>query len=115
MQFVRDTVAAVEHSKLAKHTLVLLTYDEGGGYYDHVPTPPTSAVDAQPYGPRIPLLAVGPLARSGAVSHTRMEHASIVRFIEWNWLAGKTGQLQGRDATAHNLGSMLDPSLHVPA
>jgi len=44
-----------------------------------------------------------------------MEHASIVRFIEWNWLHGNTGQLGGRDATAHNLGSMLEPSLHVPS
>ncbi len=114
VQFVRDTIDAIEHSKLAAHTLVLLTYDEGGGYYDHVPTPPVSAVDGQPYGPRIPLLAVGPFARSGAVSHTQLEHSSIVRFIEWNWLDGETGQLQGRDGAVHNLGSMLDPKLHVP-
>jgi phospholipase C len=112
--FVRDTINAVEHSKAAKHTLVLLTYDEGGGYYDHVPPPPNSSVDGQPYGPRIPAIAVGPFARAGAVSHTQLEHASIVRFIEWNWLAGKTGQLGGRDATAHNLGSLLEPTLGVP-
>lgn len=113
--FVRSTIDAVEHSKAAKHTLVLLTYDESGGYYDHVRTPPTSTVDDQAYGPRIPTIAVGRFARSGAVSHTQLEHASIVKFIEWNWLAGKTGQLDGRDATAHNLGSLLDPALHVPA
>jgi phospholipase C len=112
--FVRKTIDAIEHSKAAKHTLVLLTYDEGGGYYDHVRTPPTSTVDHQAYGPRIPLVAVGPFARAGAVSHTQMEHASIVKFIEWNWLQGKTGQLGGRDATVHNLGSMLDPSAGVP-
>jgi phospholipase C len=113
--FVRSTIDAIARSKAAKHTLVLLTYDEGGGYYDHVRTPPTSTVDNQPYGPRIPAIAVGPFARAGAVSHTQLEHASIVKFIEWNWLAGKTGQLAGRDATAHNLGSLLDPALHVPA
>jgi phospholipase C len=113
--FVRSTIDAVEHSKAAKHTLVLLTYDESGGYYDHVRTPPVSTVDHQPYGPRIPAVAVGPFARSGAVSHTQLEHASIVKFVEWNWLGGKTGQLDGRDVTAHNLGSLLDPALHVPA
>jgi phospholipase C len=112
--FVRKTVNAVEHSKAGKHTLVLLTYDEAGGYYDHVRTPPVSAVDGQPYGPRIPLIAVGPFARSGAVSHVQLEHASIVKFIEWNWLSGGTGQLGGRDVTAHGLGSVLDPKLDVP-
>jgi hypothetical protein len=43
-----------------------------------------------------------------------MEHSSIVKFIEWNWLDGKTGQLAGRDATVANIGSLLDPSLGVP-
>jgi len=112
--FVRQTVDAIEHSKAAKHTLVLLTYDEGGGYYDHVAPPATSTVDSQPYGPRIPMIAIGPSARHGAVSHTQLEHASIAKFIEWNWLKGKTGQLAGRDATAHNLGSLIDPALRVP-
>jgi hypothetical protein len=37
-----------------------------------------------------------------------MEHSSIVKFIEWNWLGGTTGQLQGRDANVHNIGSILD-------
>ena len=107
--------AAIEHSTAAKHTLVLLTYDEGGGYYDHVAPPATSTVDNQPYGPRIPMIAVGPLARAGTVSGTQLEHSSIVRFIEWNWLNGKAGQLGGRDATVHNLGSLLNPALRVPS
>jgi phospholipase C len=74
-------------------------------------------VDGQPYGPRVPLLAIGPFARKGTISHTTMEHSSIVKFIEWNWLGG-TGQLGARDATVNNLGSMLDPSatgVTVPA
>ena len=70
-------------------------------------------VDNQPYGTRLPLLAVGPFARTGTVSHTTMEHSSIVKFIEYNWL-GKTGQLAGRDATAANIGSVLSTSLGVP-
>jgi hypothetical protein len=43
-----------------------------------------------------------------------MEHSSIVKFIESNWL-GQTGQLKGRDAVVANIGSLLDPSLGVPA
>ena len=42
-----------------------------------------------------------------------LEHSSIVKFIEWNWL-GSTGQLGERDAVVANLGSLLDPALDVP-
>ena len=113
--FVRRTVDAIGQSKLADDTLVLLTWDESGGYYDHVAPPATSAVDSQPYGPRVPLVAIGRFAQAGAVSHQVMEHSSIARFIEWNWLGGATGQLGGRDQTVNNLGSMLDPRLRVPS
>jgi len=113
MQFVTSTIAAIEGSTFKDDTLVLVTWDEGGGYFDHVAPPPSSAVDHQPYGTRVPLIAVGPLARAGAVSHVVMEHSSIVKFIESNWL-GATGQLGGRDATVANIGSVLDPSLGVP-
>jgi phospholipase C len=112
--FVEAAVAAIEASSYAPNTLILLTWDEGGGFFDHVTPPATSTVDNQPYGTRVPLLAIGPLAAVGTVSHVTMEHSSIVRFIEYNWL-GQTGELQGRDATVANIGSLLDPSLGVPA
>jgi phospholipase C len=111
--FVTSTIGAIEASSYANNTLVLVTWDEGGGFFDHIAPPAASPVDQQPYGTRVPLLAVGPLARSGTVSHSVMEHSSIVKFIEYNWL-GATGQLQGRDATAANIGSMLVPALGVP-
>ncbi len=44
-----------------------------------------------------------------------MEHSSIVKFLEWNWLGMQTGQLAGRDATVANLGSMLDATATVVA
>jgi len=115
ISFVRQTVDAVETSAMAGDTLVLVTWDESGGFYDHVAPPAASTVDTQPYGPRIPLLVVGRFARPGAVSHQVMELSSITRFIEWNWLGGKTGQLGGRDQTVANLGSLLDPGLGVPS
>jgi phospholipase C len=108
--FIADLAQRVAASRYAADTLLLVTYDEGGGYYDHVAPPPASPVDHKPYGTRVPLLALGPLVHAGAVSHVTMEHSSVVRFIEWNFLGAKTGQLGGRDAVVANLGSLLDPA-----
>jgi phospholipase C len=109
--WVTSIVSAVSASRYRDATLVLLTYDEGGGYFDHVAPPPTSTVDNQPYGTRVPALALGPFAKKNTVSHVVMEHSSIVRFIEWNFLGGTTGQLGTRDATVNNIGSLLDPAV----
>src|SRR5205807_9615878 len=113
VDFVSQTVAEIEQSKYAGNTLVLVTWDESGGYFDHVAPPPPSKADGMPYGPRVPLIAIGPLARKGTVSHVTMEHSSIVKFIEWNWL-GQTGLLKARDGEVNNLGSLLDSVLNVP-
>lgn len=110
MELVTSIVDEVEASRLADETLVLVTWDEAGGYFDHVPPPADSEVDDQPYGPRVPLLAAGPFARVNTVSHVEMEHSSIVRFIEWNWLGGETGQLGARDGAVNGIGSLLDPA-----
>ena len=111
--FVSGVVDQIARSSYSGDTLVLVTYDEGGGYFDHVAPPGPSATDGQPYGTRVPLLALGPFARSNYISHVVMEHSSIVKLIEWNWL-GAVGQLQARDAVVANLGSLLIPSLGVP-
>ena len=104
-------VDAVAASSYANDTLIVLTYDESGGYFDHVSPPPTSPVDCQPYGARVPMLAIGPFARQNFISHVTLEHSSIVKFIEWNWLGAQTGQLGGRDAVVSNIGSLLDPAM----
>ena len=109
MRFVSGVVSAIRGSRYASDTLVLLTWDEGGGYFDHVAPPARNAVDNQEYGTRVPLLALGRFARRNVVSHAVMEHASIVKFIEFNF-TGMTGQLGARDVMANNLGSLLDPS-----
>jgi phospholipase C len=106
--FVQDVLDRIAGSAYAPDTLVLVVWDEGGGFFDHV-APPANGADGQPYGTRVPLVAIGPIAKAGAISHTPMEHASIVRFVEWNWLRA-TGQLGGRDAHVANLGSLLDPA-----
>lgn len=109
IDFSRALVDRVLASPYARNTLLVITYDESGGYFDHVAPPADSPVDGKAYGARVPTSAIGRFARRGHVSHVEMEHSSIVRFIEWNWLGGKTGQLGTRDAVVNNIGSLLDP------
>jgi len=108
--FVTDLIDRVMASPYKDQTLILLTYDESGGFFDHVAPPPVSSVDDQAYGPRVPTLAIGRFARRNEISHVVMEHSSIVRFIEWNWLHRQTGQLGTRDGVVNNIGSLLDPA-----
>ncbi len=107
--FVTQVIDAVNQSAYGPDTLVLVAWDEGGGFFDHI-APPGNGADGQPYGTRVPLLALGPFARANTISHVTLEHSSIVKFIEWNWLGGQTGQLAGRDVAIANLGSLLDPA-----
>ncbi|MGH7327427.1 MAG: alkaline phosphatase family protein, partial [Polyangiaceae bacterium] len=116
--FVTGVASAVAASSYASSTLLIVTYDESGGYYDHIAPPATSSVDNQPYGPRIPMMAIGPFAKKNYVSHVQMEHGSLVKFIEWNWLGKQTGQLDTRDKVVNNIGDMLDATAtgtQVPA
>lgn len=117
--FVTDTIDLIESSPYADNTLVLLVWDEGGGFFDHVAPPPAPdiTVDADaaggpvPYGTRVPMLAIGKFARHGVVSHVMMEHSSVVRFLEHNFLGPHyAGALEHRDAAVANLGSLLDPT-----
>ena len=116
--FVTSTIQAIESSAYASDTLILLTWDEGGGFFDHVPPPefwspaipPDDLADdgtPVPRGTRVPFLAVGPFARTGVVSHVVLGHASVVRFLEYNFL-GQVGQLGYADTKVNNLGSLLD-------
>ncbi|KAJ3295772.1 hypothetical protein HDU79_008468 [Rhizoclosmatium sp. JEL0117] len=93
------------------NTVVFLVPDESGGFRDSMPTPPRSAVDNKPYGPRTPFIAVGNIVNKNYVSHVQTEPASLVRFIESNWFADATpGQLQTRDAVAGSLNDLFDPA-----
>jgi phospholipase C len=108
--FVDGVIAQIQASEYGDDTLVLVTWDEGGGYFDHIAPPGIDPIDQQPYGTRIPLLAVGRFAAANTISHVQLEHSSIVKLVEWNWLGGQTGQLGGRDTEVANLGSLLDTS-----
>lgn len=81
--FVADLVSRVQgnHELWAK-TAILVTVDEGGGYYD---SGYIQAVDFFGDGTRIPLIAVSHFAKKGFVDHTYYDHVSIAKFIEKNW------------------------------
>ena len=108
--FVKKVADSILNSPYAEDTLILITWDEGGGFFDHVAPPPKSVIDNQPYGTRVPVLAIGKFARKNYVSHVEMEHSSIVKFLEYNFLDQRTGQLGARDTVVNNIGSLLDPS-----
>ena len=81
--FVADLVNMVQSKPdLWKTTAIIVTTDEGGGYFDSGYVQP---VDFFGDGTRIPLLAISPYARAGFVDHTYYDHASILKFIERNW------------------------------
>lgn len=63
-------------------TALIITFDEGGGYYDSGYIQP---LDFFGDGPRIPLIVVSPFSRGGHISHTYTDHVSILKFIERNW------------------------------
>jgi len=81
--FVRKIVDLVQSKPtLWSDTAILVTFDEGGGYYDSGYVQP---LDFFGDGTRIPMLVVSPLATGGRISHQYTDHVSIAKFIERNW------------------------------
>jgi len=70
------------NKELFASTVLFITMDEGGGYYDSGYIQP---LDFFGDGPRIPLLAISPFTRGGHISHAYTDHVSILKFIERNW------------------------------
>ena len=81
-RFIGRMVEAVMASRYWPKAAIVITYDEGGGWFDHV-LPPT--VDRFGLGTRVPTLIVSPYARRGVIGHGQYDHASILKFIEWRW------------------------------
>jgi phospholipase C len=80
--FVQKIVDQVKNSPYWNDTAIIITFDEGGGYYDSGYVQP---LDFFGDGTRIPLIVVSPLAVPGHVSHEYADHVSIIKFIERNW------------------------------
>jgi phospholipase C len=85
-------------------TLLLITYDEHGGFHDHVPPP--KAPDDDPkmfgsYGVRVPALVVSPWVKPGSVSSVLFDHASIIKTILSKFALGELAHLPQPDAFIH--------------
>jgi len=120
--FLARTYDALTRSDAWKHTVMVINFDEWGGFFDHVP--PSTAPDIDPRfelrGFRVPAIVVSPFARRGYVASDVYDHASVLKMIEWRW---DLAPLTPRDAAANNLADVLDltsqsigaPSYSVPA
>jgi phospholipase C len=99
--YLTDQVNAVMNSPYWASTAIFVTWDEWGGFYDHV-TPPQ--IDKLGLGPRVPLLVISPFAKQGYLSHQLGEFASFNKFIETNWGLADLGQ---RDANS-SISNLMD-------
>src|SRR5436305_6878609 len=83
MRLQQDMITALRQSPLWGKSAFLLTYDEHGGFFDHVPPP---QVDAYGLGVRVPLWAISPRAKRGIVTSRKpADHVSTLKFIERLW------------------------------
>ncbi len=109
-------IDAIMRSPYWTHTVIVVTWDDFGGFYDHVPPPQR---DRPGLGPRVPTLIISPYARRGYVDHTTYDFSSLLRLVEDRF---GLAPLTGRDAQASPLAGSFDfgaaparPSLPRPA
>jgi phospholipase C len=120
-KWVSDLVHGVMSSPQWAHIALFITWDEHGGFYDHVAPPPACVPDNKApildgpnnsiqanfdrYGIRVPLIVVSPYAKKAYASHNTYDHTSVLRFIETKF---KVPALTARDANADPLMDMFD-------
>ncbi len=100
--FVRTMINALMQSSAWSTSAFTWTYDDWGGWYDHVKPP---RVDRFGYGFRAPALLVSPYSKRGYVSHKTLDFTSILKFIEDNW---RLEPLASRDRRAQSIADGLD-------
>jgi phospholipase C len=126
--FLNSVYNAVVQSPAWSQTVLVINYDEWGGFFDHVPPPPgpippatSQAGDADGLrGFRVANFIISPWTPRGTVGHGVFDHTSVLRMIEWRW---NLTPLTVRDSTAANLANLLDfnaanvdaPTFDVPA
>jgi phospholipase C len=121
-ELIADVYEAVRNSSIWNETLLVLTYDEHGGLYDHVPPPsgvpaPSGKTDAVSgfdftrLGVRVPTILISPYIEAGSVFHARLEHASLAATAR-SCFADAAAPLTERDAAANTFENAL--TLDVP-
>jgi phospholipase C len=99
MWHVTGLVNALMRSKYWADSAIFITWDDYGGFYDHVAPP---QMDAYGYGPRVPLLVISPYAKPGYVTHQQGDLTAMLRFVEERF---NLPHLTARD---HYTGDMSD-------
>jgi phospholipase C len=135
--FLVNTINRLQSLPEWNSTAIIVTYDDSGGWYDHV-MPPIISQSSDPksdsllgnvglcghapnggyqdrcgYGPRLPLLIISPYAKINFIDHSITDQSSILRFIEDNWALGRIGN-QSFDSKAGSLMNIFDfpPAAH---
>jgi phospholipase C len=83
--YVTTLVNSIMRSKCWGSTAIFLSWDDWGGFYDHVQPP---SVDANGFGLRVPGLVISPYAKTGYIDHQELSHDAYLKFIEDDFLAG---------------------------
>jgi acid phosphatase len=104
---IADLVAKLQASPQYKNMVILITYDEFGGQWDHAAPPKADLLGP---GTRIPAIIVSPFAKMGTIDHTQMDSSSALRFIQRRWGTDALPGVTARDSAlkANNLPGMGD-------
>jgi len=114
MWYVTKLINALMESQYWKDSAIFLTWDDYGGFYDHVEPP---QVDAFGYGPRVPTIVISPYAKPNYISHYVYDFTSTLKFMELRW---GLGHLTARDDRANDMLDCFDfdqspnPKLTIP-
>jgi phospholipase C len=101
-QHIADVIAHLQKGPQWAHMVVVVTYDENGGFWDHVAPP---KADRWGPGSRVPALIISPFAKKGVVDHTLYDTTSILRLINKRYALPTLPGLQARDAALAANGS----------
>ncbi|HWC18209.1 MAG TPA: alkaline phosphatase family protein [Terriglobales bacterium] len=106
--FLQTLVQQVQASPIWNSTAIIVTFDTGGGWYDHVFPP---ALDDQGLAFRVPTLVISPYAKRNYVSHTVMDHVSVLKLVQWNWTLPT---LNSRNAASGDMFDLFDFTGQTP-
>jgi phospholipase C len=111
--FLNQIYSAVTSGPNWSKTILIINFDEWGGFFDHVPPPlapiplasQAAGVPDGRLGFRVPCVVISPYARRNFISHEQFDHTSVLKMIEWRF---GLPPLTVRDQTANNLADVLN-------